>query len=209
MRTKKSILWMLAVLLACMATVFFLSQAVIAGSLEPPPEAFDGSGNPASTMKTLDQMLPNWSQKLQCDEIACPRFEVVMDGAAVLDKETGLVWAKNANIVGTKTWLSGMFYCRTLNLGGRKGWRLPTVEELLTLVDKSQSNPALPVGHPFDNVQYGSEDYYWTSTSYQFYGLDNACNVKVATGEDFAPETSYPLNIWPVRGGNPTLGAYE
>ena len=35
-----------------------------------------------------------WSQKLE----ASKRFEVVLDGGAVLDKETGLVWEKHQKL---------------------------------------------------------------------------------------------------------------
>ena len=40
---------------------------------------------------------PSWDQKLQCDNPAtCPRFVVLANwsSAAVLDRETGLVWEK-------------------------------------------------------------------------------------------------------------------
>jgi hypothetical protein len=32
------------------------------------------------------------------------------------------------------------------------GWRLPALEELLTLVDQTQQTPALPEGAPFHNL---------------------------------------------------------
>ena len=40
-----------------------------------------------------------------------------------------------------------------MTVGGTKGWRLPSVAELASLVDPANSNPALPTGHPFSNVQ--------------------------------------------------------
>ena len=42
-------------------------------------------------------------------------------------------------------------------------WRLPNRRELESLLDFENAFPALPNGHPFNNVQ--SSDYYWTSTS--------------------------------------------
>ena len=44
----------------------------------------------------------------------------------VLDTETGLVWARDANYGSTRTWQSAIEYCaRYVNLGNRKGWRAP------------------------------------------------------------------------------------
>jgi hypothetical protein len=73
-----------------------------AGDLNPP-------GTPAPTMKTLEQIPPTWSQKLRCDTTAtCPRFELVLDGAAVLDKETGLVWEKSPS-TSTMDWPNSLY----------------------------------------------------------------------------------------------------
>ena len=70
----------------------------------------------------------------------------------VLDKETGLIWPRNANIIGQYNWLDANTLCHEFNLGNRIGWRLPRVEELSSLIDRSQSNPSLPAHHPFINV---------------------------------------------------------
>jgi hypothetical protein len=146
-------------------------------------------------MKTLDQIPPTWSQKLDASE----RFERVLDRAAVLDKETGLVWAKNANMAQeTKTWQYAINYCRNLNIGGRIGWRLPTVEELSSLVDKSQTDPALPDDHPFDNVQSSR---YWSSTTYED-DSGYAWNVRMSNGLVLFNDKSLYYYVWPVRGGN-------
>ena len=51
-----------------------------------------------------------------------------------------------------------------LNDGSKTGdWRLPNLNELESLVDVSQANPALPAGNLFTNV---SDAIYWSSTSY-------------------------------------------
>ena len=83
------------------------------------------------------------------------------------------------------------------SIADRKGWRLPTVEELASLVDPTQSEPALPSGHPFDNVQSG---YYWSSTTYEG---DSTCAWFVGVnyggvGYDYKTTSKY---VWLVRGG--------
>ena len=121
-----------------------------------------------SLQSAVNQMPPSWSKKLRCDTTDCPRFELVLDGAAVLDKETGLVWQREpANMPYGSTWDVALNYCHTeLNLGGRKGWHLPTIEQLSSLVDTSSTGSViLPDGHPFINVRPVP---YWSATTMMF-----------------------------------------
>ena len=134
------------------------------------------------------------------------RFAVYDAGTAgdesddiVLDRETGLVWARNANIMSPRSWEDAVIDCRNLNIGNRKGWRLPTVEELASLVDPSQLNPPLPIGHPFQNVVIGN---YYSSTTYEDPSSDRAWYVNMNDGEVdgyYKPNDAY---VWPVRGGS-------
>jgi hypothetical protein len=186
---KKRLMVVLVIFVAFMATALFLPNNLRCGSLEP-------TAPPGSTMKTLEEIPPTWSQKLPVSE----RFELVMGDEAVLDKETGVVWAKNANLAsGTKTWQQAINYCYFLFLSDRTGWRLPTVEELTSLLDLYEVSPALPDGHPFDNVQNG---WYWSSTTYESDSI-HAWGVGMefgAIGTDVkALGSGY---VWPVRGGN-------
>jgi len=143
-------------------------------------------------MKTLDEIPPTWSQKLPAAE----RFVIVLDGGAVLDKETGLVWEKSPATTA-RTWSSAVSYCYTRTVGGRKGWRLPTVEELASLIDTTRSNPALPGGHPFLNVQ---SNYYWSSTTVEGY-TDYAWAVSLYLGLVTNDLKTGAIYVWPVRGG--------
>jgi len=189
MKKQQKAMMVLAIITVFMVTAMFLPGLIGAGDLEP-------SAARGSTMKTLDQIPPTWSQIIPGSD----RFDLVMGGGAVLDKETGLVWAKNANIAsGKKTWQEAMNYCRSLNIGDRIGWRLPTVEELSSLVDESQPNLALPTGHPFDNVQ--SSGAYWSSTTYEG-DTSYAWDVYVGLGGVSYHDKSYGSCVWPVRGGN-------
>src|SRR5437773_10715904 len=107
---------------------------------------------------------PSWDQQLQCDtQATCPRFIVLSNwidtshpsgGAAVLDRETGLVWERSP-LTTTHDWPAARTACtHSRTVGGRKGWRLPSVHELASLVDPnnvdpSMLTPALSPGHPF------------------------------------------------------------
>jgi len=100
--------------------------------------------------------IPPWSQKISED-----RFVLVLDDEAVLDRETGLVWQRNTGDTGYN-WEAAQNVCHHLEIGGRMGWRLPTIDELATLIDRTQSPLTLPEGHPFTNVKV----FYWSSTAY-------------------------------------------
>ena len=62
MQNRKQLMIVLTTLLVIMASAVSLPGVISAGDLEPPPEAVDGSGNPVSTMKTLDQIRPTWTR---------------------------------------------------------------------------------------------------------------------------------------------------
>jgi hypothetical protein len=202
---KETYIVNVAIMMAIAAVMLF-PVIGIAGSLEP-------AAAPAPTMKTLDQMPPTWGQKLQCDVTACPRFELVMGGVAVLDKETGLVWEQSPAYtpVAGLDWLSAISHCTQLILGGRQGWRLPTIEELASIVDRSvlgqPSIPRLPVGHPFDtDCSTGgcvAAGHMWSATTY-------AGDTTFAWQVDFSDsggstsghnKSSTDIRVWCVRGG--------
>ena len=58
----------------------------------------------------------------------------------VTDSTSGLEW--EAEPAGPLTWQQAMDYAVALRLDGRNDWRVPTVEELLTLVNYDRVNPA-------------------------------------------------------------------
>ena len=68
------------------------------------------------------------------------RFQIALvGGEAVLDRETSLVWEKSPGAV-LEDWHRANHNCNGMTLGGRKGWRLPTVQELASLLE--QERPA-------------------------------------------------------------------
>jgi len=92
-----------------------------------------------------------------------PRFEVT--GPLVLDRLTGLEWPKNASLFEFPLSFdeAGKSVAELNRAGqfGRSNWRLPRRRELFSLISHAFFNPALPDGHPFENVFSG---YYWSLT---------------------------------------------
>ncbi len=146
--------------------------------------------------------MPSWDQQLP----ASTRFIVLSNwidkahpsgGAAVLDRETGLVWEQSPDTF-TYEWSEAEFNCATSNTGGRLGWRLPTIQELTSLLDPTQSYPALPSGHPFSNVQ---PEFYWSATDAGTVA-DCAWGVYFSNGTvDFDNWKGLTGHLWCVRGG--------
>lgn len=127
----------------------------------------------------------------------------------VTDNLTGLIWLKNANCFGQGDWQDALNNANTLadgscglsdsSIGGN--WRLPNVNELHSLIDITQSNPALPPDHPFINV-HSSE--YWSSTTGDSpKSVLTAWMVYIWNGnQDTVTKTSNIVYMWPVRGGD-------
>ena len=158
--------------------------------------------------------LQSWSVKIPD---ASNRFRIVLDGEAFLDKETGLVWEMSPALDtsgGTAlatSWHAAIVHAYSTEVGRRKGWRLPTIEELASLVDSTQNKPSLPIKHPFVNVKW--DDGYWSSTTCppdiimtgntREFGEDTALYVHFEFGQVYfnAPKTGRHY-VWCVRGGH-------
>jgi len=156
------------------------------------------------TLQAIQGLPQAWDKTLPANDPGgpCPanssRFTCVMGGAAVRDNETGLVWEQSPSTSGF-TWEGAQGQCNQLGVGNRKGWRLPTIQELASLVDPTQSNPALPAGHPFSNVQ-SSFPFYWSATTLATQAI-LAWGVHFGSGGVGDDVKTFPLFAWCVRGG--------
>jgi Protein of unknown function (DUF1566) len=147
--------------------------------------------------------LESWDDKIPS---ATTRFKVLTEfnGEAVLDKETGLVWERTPAII-SPPWKYGRFECASRTTGNRKGWRLPSVHELASLLDPSPgvTPPLLPPGHPFTTGTTGVQSaIYWSATTIKAIP-SNAWGVNFSNGEvtDFGDVTVSGKLHWCVRGG--------
>jgi len=159
--------------------------AAIAGLCQLTAQAAAPGGS-TGTGTDLRGVTQNWDKTLSAEPGGpCPassaRFTCVMNNAAVRDNETGLVWGQPKGVHATdNTWFYARRACAADTTGGRKGWRLPTVSELASLLDPLNAySIKLPPGHPFEYQQaaYG----YWTSSldSYDELANNNWANVWV------------------------------
>lgn len=144
----------------------------------------------------------NWDKKLdatngEANGCNSDRFTCLFGDTVVRDNETGLVWERDPD-TGSRPWLNAISHCAQREVGGRKGWQLPLREQLATLVDTSNSNPALPTGHPFLNVQSA---HYWSATSSLDFPV-SAWFVRFNDGfVNINVKDSNFRHAWCVRGG--------
>ena len=132
-----------------------------------------------------------------------PRFTDNGDGT-VTDNLTNLVWLKNANCFGREQWWQALSYSNGLASGSSGltdgsqagGWRLPNYKELFSLVDAANYDPALPTGHPFNNVQFF---YYWSSTTDPSFTILFAFHVMMYDGVVNRYDKNLHDYVWPVR----------
>ncbi len=144
-----------------------------------------------------------------------PRFTDNSNGT-VTDNLTGLIWLQNANVAGVRNWVEALSDVENLNKDGvmngtiagdksnggthQKDWRLPNRDELASLTDSSNNNPALPSGYSsfFNSVQPGS---YWSSDTLKggiaYAWIVNLSDLGILDTAN-KTETCY---VWPVRAG--------
>lgn len=131
----------------------------------------------------------------------------VLDELLVQDNTTGLIWSKSSCPTEYPlNWQESLAYIKEMNdtaACGRTDWRMPNRRELRSLIDHSTRNPALPVGHPFQQVYLG---WYWTSTTAAI-APRYAWYVHFAGGRMFYGNKDGYYWLWPVCGQSAVLAA--
>ena len=152
-------------------------------------------------LKSFGDVSASWSRALPVNE----RFVVLasFNNDAVLDRNTGLVWERTPHITARPVF-SASYHCLNESIGGHKGWRLPNITELTSLVDPSATTePTLPAGSPFD---FGLQVFFWSGTLR--HGFSNlAWSVNFRSGIVDDAEADLNLSVLCVRGG-PKVDAY-
>jgi Protein of unknown function (DUF1566) len=82
------------------------------------------------------------------------------DHVAVRDIDTGLIWTANNVGDGRLQHKAAIKACVALTLGEQTDWRLPTIKELLTLVNYERVDPAIDI----DAFPTCKPNWYWSSS---------------------------------------------
>jgi hypothetical protein len=127
--------------------------------------------------------------------LAAERFSLVHNGEAVKDEQTGLVWEQSPDLVHD-VWAASVARCAEKTVGGQKGWRAPSVDELKTLIDPDQRDPSLPPKHPFSNIK---SEIFWTATPSPTDDIV-AWQVSFFSGEPVTDQKSGTRRMWCVLG---------
>jgi hypothetical protein len=165
-----------------LATLLFPAYSVFAQNKVVVVPLGDGKNNPAPVAKTgstlcsdaAGMIIPSCTGTGQDGDVQAgagwpiPRFTDHGDGT-ITDNLTGLKWTKKLNC-SPGNWQTHLETCNALATGtcgltdssAAGDWRLANYNELLSLLDMSQFNPALPVGHPFT---VGGSSYFISSTT--------------------------------------------
>lgn len=92
--------------------------------------------------------------------VPSPRYDTQVD--TVRDVATGLIWQRAVPDL-TFTFDAGRAYCSQLMLSGKKGWRVPSMVELLTLIDERAAVGPMIDREAFPNTP---SEAFWSSTDF-------------------------------------------
>jgi hypothetical protein len=124
-----------------------------------------------------------------------PNLESYTDNGdgTVTDNVTGLMW-QQAVPAGTYTWAQAVAYCPTLTLAGHSDWRLPSVIELVSIVDYGQESPSINPTY-FPSI---SSEMFWSSSPLAG-SSSTAWYVYFHLGDTYYVDISYTTYVRCVR----------
>ena len=198
----------------------FISAVVFWGGLGLMTSAFSApivvSGAPDQSVGGACDAISPWGGVIEGKERWVPQF-IDDDGIAhaYCDGQTGLVW-EAAPKKKHAYWQDAITYCLNLTVEGdkgQKGWRLPSIFELATLVDTSAStctypstpSLCLPDGNPF--IVEDGAGYFSRSRTQQGTGL-NVWVMEVWNGDVRKVSSSNSGHVWCVRAAMSSNGPF-
>ena len=173
-----------------------ISNGVIVGSTLAVVVGLADMGQAHSPLDRPPYGLPAWDQTFPAET----RFVVLenFSSAGVLDQNTGLVWERSPETMRAD-WKAAKSSCLNKTIGGQRGWRLPSIVELTSLLDPSNqdSGSMLPSGHPFLGNPSG---FYWSASSDG--DPSKAWHLHLSNGHVHMTSKASTFKVWCVRGGS-------
>jgi len=152
-------------------------------------------GQAHSPFESPSHALSSWDQTVPTEG----RFIVLenFNSEAVLDQNTGLVWER-LPATELADWKAAKSSCLNKTIGSQRGWRLPAIVELTSLLDPliQTPGPMLPPGHPFLNNPSG---FYWSASSDG--EPSKAWHLHLSDGHVHMTSKASAFKVWCVRGG--------
>ena len=125
-----------------------------------------------------------------------PAFRSNGDGT-VSDLNSGLMWQQgDAQNSSRRIWRKAVAYCESLTLGGYSDWRLPSRDELVSIVNAGRYDPAIDTAYFSSCMAY----YYWSGTTHASY-TGHAWGVHFDVGSTYWDNKSNGSYVRCVRGG--------
>lgn len=128
---------------------------------------------------------------------AAPVTQYTTSADTVEDNRTGLVWQRVAP-TATYRWKEALEYCEALALAGFSDWRLPSVKELMTIVDVKAYEPAID-RVAFTNMPPVEYSWFFWSSSAWPRTTTYAWDVSFSDGQAYASTTSSKQHVRCVR----------
>jgi Protein of unknown function (DUF1566) len=133
------------------------------------------------------------SRFIKIDQHRQPLPDDASEWVAVLEPARNLMWS----VAETKqlTWKKAKAAAEKLQTAGFSDWRLPTVEELFCLADRTRTSPAI-------DIRYFPEcksDWYWTGTLWASSPSDYAWVVYFDNGSSYYSYQYYEGFVRAVR----------
>ena len=155
-----------------------------------------GQTQAQTTLDGRSSPLASWDQTMPTET----RFVVLanFNSEAVLDQNTGLVWERSPAMARVD-WKGAKSSCLNKAIGSQRGWRLPSIVELASLLDPSiqDSGSMLPSGHPFLNNPSG---FYWSASADGEFS--RAWHLHLSNGHVHMTSKTSLFKTWCVRGGS-------
>lgn len=91
----------------------------------------------------------------------------IRQGNMVIDTKLGLMWQdNNAAKSIKKKWKVAKEYCQNLSFGKYNDWRMPSYDELISIIDYDRYEPAIMPS--FKSTAFGSyREVYWSNSKYE------------------------------------------